>query len=126
MLLPHARDPGHTQCEVPLSCSRCQHHSSALRPCGVPPHRVPDAPPALPPWLLLQAAAPRMTHNDKVGDLVCMEEARWVLNVLYDALAGQVSRALAPYMSFCSYRQVAGSQLEHCTRWGYTTQMLVW
>jgi hypothetical protein len=39
-------------------------------------------------------ATARITHSDKVGDPVCMEEARWVLNVLYDALAGQVSNWL--------------------------------
>lgn len=43
--------------------------------------------------MLLQASTVRMTHSDKVGDPVCMEEARWVLNVLYDALAGQVRTA---------------------------------
>jgi hypothetical protein len=32
-----------------------------------------------------------MTHSDKVGDPVSLDEARWVLNVVYDALAGQVS-----------------------------------
>jgi hypothetical protein len=53
---------------------------------------IPAASTQLLPCCMAQAGATaRMTHSDKVGDPVCMEEARWVLNVLYDALAGQVS-----------------------------------
>lgn len=55
------------------------------------------------PGLLVQAAAAgRMTHCDKVGDPVCMEEARWVLNVVYDALAGQVGGDPVVTPCFCT------------------------
>ncbi|KAF6258115.1 mRNA capping enzyme, catalytic domain-containing protein [Scenedesmus sp. NREL 46B-D3] len=39
----------------------------------------------------LQAAAAhgRMTHSDKVGEPVCLEEARYYINTAYDILAGQ-------------------------------------
>lgn len=48
--------------------------------------------PHVPPLLLAQAAAAhgRMTHSDKVGEPVCLEEARYYINTAYDILAGQV------------------------------------
>jgi hypothetical protein len=71
----------------------------------------------------MQAAAPgHMTHCDKVGDPICMEEARWVLNVVYDALAGQVGpclhRLLHPGTTWCAQLQqnhamVAETDLQH-------------
>lgn len=38
----------------------------------------------------LQPVPARISHSDKVGEHIPMEEARWVLNVVYDAIAGQV------------------------------------
>jgi hypothetical protein len=38
------------------------------------------------------AGAGRMTHSDKVGEPVCMEEARYYINIVYDVIMGQVRR----------------------------------
>ncbi|KAF8072474.1 Rngtt [Scenedesmus sp. PABB004] len=37
------------------------------------------------------AAAPsgRLSHSDKIGEPVCVEEARWVVNTVYDIIQGQ-------------------------------------
>ncbi|WIA08218.1 hypothetical protein OEZ85_007667 [Tetradesmus obliquus] len=41
------------------------------------------------PAAMQQAAGGRMTHSDKVGEPVCMEEARYYINTVYDVIQGQ-------------------------------------
>jgi hypothetical protein len=41
-----------------------------------------------------QAAGGRMTHSDKVGEAVCMEEARYIINTVFDVIQGQVRTGL--------------------------------
>lgn len=41
---------------------------------------------------MLQAA--RLTHSDKVGEPVCAEEMRYIMNAVYDVLQGQVGCAM--------------------------------
>lgn len=43
----------------------------------------------------------RLSHSDKVGEAIALEEARHLLNVVYDIVQGQV-RALPPRCRRCS------------------------
>lgn len=48
-------------------------------------HALRDSLCFLPLW---QAA--KMTHADKIGEPVCFEENRYIMNVVYDIIMGQV------------------------------------